>query len=89
MPEEVFIVRDGEFGLVQDISSKKAGSQMEAMHSYRGGKVVRHQADLALVGSGEFVGDIEVIQRRRHDQTCVCNSLQGSVLCISKAVRTT
>lgn len=77
--EEVCIVKQGEFTLLQSISAGKA-------RSFRGGKYLRQRANVALIGPGEFVGEADLMGGHRFSQTCVCHSLEGQVLVLQVQV---
>ena len=82
----VFIVKFGEFSLLQSISTPKTTVNLENLDTFRGGKGKKHRASVALVGPGEFIGDADVLGGRSVSQTCVCHSLTAEVLVVPAQV---
>lgn len=78
--EEVYIVRNGEFGLSQTVTPKVS----EAIGGFRGRRLMYQQAEVALIGPGEFIGDVDVLENRPRTQMCVCKSTTGTLLVIGK-----
>ena len=77
---EVCLVQGGDFELVKDISVHVRKN----LHQLKDCDRLRCQAEVTLVSVGEMMGGLEVLKGSPHRYTCVCYSMQGEVLCISK-----
>lgn len=83
LPSTAYLVKAGEFALLQEVKVSRQQSALgrESYHRERKREVV-----VALVGPGEFLGEVDIVQGRSRLQSCVCNSMQGCVLAISRLV---
>ena len=86
-PEEVYIVRDGEFQFYKNIRLepqatydfvlRKVSNMLKKDHV--------HRTDLAILGKGEIFGEDDVIKDVPRSTSCVCISMTASVLYLSKS----
>lgn len=86
LPSTAYLVKEGEFALVQEVKVRKPHSKLSDRESYRGSMERKREVVVVLVGPGEFLGEVDIVQNRTRLQSCICNSMQGSVLAISRLV---
>mmetsp|Transcript_10120 Transcript_10120/g.19876 ORF Transcript_10120/g.19876 Transcript_10120/m.19876 type:complete len:554 (+) Transcript_10120:24-1685(+) len=77
--EELYFIKEGEFQLNKAIK-QESDKKLLLFKPHK----VQLNAQVALLGIGEFFGDDDVIANRPRSTTCVCQSGAGTLLAISK-----
>ncbi|CAG9321785.1 unnamed protein product [Blepharisma stoltei] len=81
---EVYLIREGEFQFIKKIPIDQDHSNEKKFRRILiPKKAQQHRAEVAILGKGEFFGEEEVINRTKRNTTCICYSLQATVLAIS------
>jgi CRP-like cAMP-binding protein len=85
-PQAAYLIKEGEFALMQEVKIEKQLSKIAVRESYRGAKERKKEVIVAFIGPGEFIGEVDIVQDRTRLQSCICNSMQGCIYAISRLV---
>jgi CRP-like cAMP-binding protein len=79
--EEVYVVKSGEFQLYRGVKV----AMPRRFHLSKEVETALHSAEVTVLGTGEMLGDQEVLHIRCFAYTCVCASLEAEVFYMSKS----